>query len=127
MGKEKNPNLLSIIAKLAVAHINRLVNIFQLAGLEARLAIKTLINIIVLLFIMLFLAICTWFFFMLTIFYYLISIHFSAIFAAGILTILNFIFILLIGFLILKMKRNLFFPLTRKHIRDNHVSAELIE
>lgn len=123
----KKPGLTSILSNLLIAYINRLTDLIHLAGLEAKLAVKTLVNIIILIFIMIIFLISTWLCFLFLVFSYLISLHLSWVFSAFILTLLNIILFAVVCLFILKIKKNLFFPATRKQLKNDNVAEGLIE
>jgi hypothetical protein len=119
MESEKNPSLLTIITNILIAYFKRLTDLIHLAGLETRLAIKTLITISILLFIIIILLVSTWLCCLLIIFSYLISLHYSWVFSACLLTIFNIVLMAIVFCCILIIKKNLFFPALRRQIKND--------
>jgi hypothetical protein len=116
MDNQEQPSLLMSMLHLIQAYLNRLSDIMHLASLEARLALKTLVSLTLLFFFLFILLLSSWLSVMMLLFVTLLSWHYSLIFSAAIITVLN-LSLLIIGTLYsLKLKRNLFFPATRKHI-----------
>lgn len=116
MKNKKKPSLLMIITNLVGAYVKRLTDLTQLASLEAKLAVKSLIKIIILVYFLGFVFISTWLCLLLVLFLYLVSLQFSWISAAFIITSLNCIIFFIIIFSIFKLKKNIFFPATRRQI-----------
>src|SRR5580700_2626450 len=116
MENSDEPNLIQVLINLISAYFKRLNDLFHLAELEARLAVKTLVNIIFLSFVLCMLIISAWLCALTMLFVYLVSLHFSLLSAACIITFVNIFLITAIVIVILKIKKNLFFPATRKHL-----------
>lgn len=115
---KKRSTLILIIKNLAQMYLNRLGNIAQLASLEAQLARKTLATIVFLFLILAFLLISTWMSLLLLLFIYLISLHYSLLFASSVIVGLNIILLLVIVLYLQKIKKNLFFPATRRQLSN---------
>jgi uncharacterized membrane protein YqjE len=116
MRNKTTQTLFAIFSNLIHAYVKRITDLVQLAGLEARLAGKTLIQISILIYIVSVLLISTWFCMLLLLFIYLVSLQFTWVVAAFIITILNVALLFVTIFSILKIKRNLFFPATRRQL-----------
>lgn len=89
----------------------------KLIGLEANLASKSLISIIILSVIMALLCTTTWICIMLLIFFYLISLTWTTMEALLIIILLNVILLIIVSFSIVQFKKKLLFPETRRRIR----------
>lgn len=117
MGKRKS-HLFAIIKNLIKAHIARISDIATLASLEATLARKTLLTIIILggitiiLFISCWLSLLAWFFL------YLLSFHLTPMLSAFILFLSHLFILGLVLIYIIKIKKRLFFPATRRQITN---------
>jgi hypothetical protein len=121
MGKAKKSGLIFVIKTLIESYIRRLRNLTYLASLEAKLAGRTLIKIIILLIIFGFLLASIWFSLLLVIFIYLVSLHYSWLFASAIITFINIFLSSAVFFYILYIKQYLLFPATRKQISNTTI------
>lgn len=92
-------------------------NVLALIGLEARLAGKHLIVIIVLSFILAAILTSTWFCTLALVVVYLVSINWSWAQAIMAVIILNLVLFIIIGIAINNAKENLLFPATRRKLR----------
>lgn len=123
MEKKTATSFFMIILNLISAYVKRFADISRLTVLEAKLAGITLIKITILIYIMSLLLFSTWLCILLVLFMYLISLHYSWLFASSLITIVNFVLLILVTFFVLKLKRNLLFEATRRQlaaIKDNH-------
>lgn len=100
------PTLFNLVAK-----------IFNLIGLEARLAGKSLVSIIILSVMVVLLFTTTWICVMLLIFFYLLSLSWTIMESLFIIMTLNLILLIIVAFSINKFKKRLLFPETRRRIR----------
>lgn len=100
------PTLFSLVGK-----------IINLIGLEARLAGKSLISIIILSVMLALLFTTTWICIMMMIFFYCISLSWSTIESLFIIMMLNIILIVIVSFGVGRFKKKLLFPETRRRIR----------
>lgn len=116
MPKRKPLGLINVAIHLIQAYVNRFIDLTQLASLEARLAVKTLVMIAIMAVVMLVFIASTWGSLQLLFFFYLISLKFTFISASLMLVGLNFIVLLTIGLYIKRIKRHLYFPATRKQL-----------
>lgn len=91
--------------------------IISLLGLEARLAGRSFIIIIMLLMIIGTVFTATWLCLLTMLFFYFTSLHLSVQLSLLFLVVINLLMIVLVGLLILKFKKNLFFPATRRQIK----------
>ena len=117
----KDNNLIIIIKNLIESYIERLGQLSYLASLEARLAGRTLLHITGLLFIAGFLLASIWFSLLLIVFFYLISLYFSALTAAVTIACINILVFAAIVSYIFRIKKNLFFPATRRQISNTEI------
>lgn len=118
MTKKKSKNIFNIFKNLAFGHMRRLVDLFYLANLEARLAGKTLSTMMVMAVLMLFLLSSTWLSFLFLIFFVFLYFNFSQLFAAGMLFLLNLILILSVYIYVKMIRKNLSFPATRRQLAN---------
>lgn len=120
MEKGKKTSLALVLIDLVQASIRRFVNVIELASLEAKLAVRTLFNLTILFFVLTILLISTWLSLLVFAFFYFISLGFSSLAAAGIIALINVCLLMICCFTMWKMKRNLFFPSTRKQLGYHH-------
>lgn len=107
-----------MLLNLVRLRVRRVTDLVQLIGLETKLAGRTLVRIIILMFVMIVLIIATWIAILVMIFTFLIAFHFSALTAAIIITLLNLILLIAVIIAILRIKENLFFPATRRQLSN---------
>jgi hypothetical protein len=105
-----------MITNIVVGHFRRVTDLVHLFSLETRLAGRTLIRIIILVVIMIMLIIVTWVCVILILFTLLVAVHFSALSAALMITLLNLILLSVVVISILRIRHNLFFPATRRQL-----------
>lgn len=117
MADKKALSLIKIFKNLIQAYVQRITDITHLASLEARLAIKTLITISILCLVIVLFAISFWLNLLLVFYLYLVSLHYSFLASAIFILGLNFVAILVTYLVIRKIKKNLFFPATRRATR----------
>lgn len=101
------PTLFSLVGKIVT-----------LIGLEARLAGRSLISIIILSVMFAILLTSTWLCVLAMLFFYLTSLQWTAQLSLLILVLLNIILLIIITLVISKFKRKLLFPHTRRRL--NH-------
>lgn len=119
--------ILKTLLNIIQAYIQRIAALTQLATLEAKLALKTLLIITVLLFVLSIIFLSTWFS-LLFLCYQWLSEYFSPIISATCIVGINVFVLLLIVGTILKIKKNLFFPTTRSHLQQfNPKHEELLD
>lgn len=116
MDKKKTVSLLIVIKNLLRAYLKKINALTQLATLEAQLAGQTLVTMVLLIFVMLFLLISTWLSFLVLLFCSLLWCHLSSLTASAIILAVNIIVSLSIYLYMRKIKKNLFFPATRKQL-----------
>lgn len=97
--------------------INLASNMVSLLGVEARLAGKALLIILLLSLMFASLLTISWVCLLGMLFLYLISLHWSWLFSLFVIFMGNTILLLMIGIIILTIKNNLFFSATREKCR----------
>lgn len=113
-------SFLEILISLIQSSFKTFKEMTQLAGLETKLAKKTLVNILILSSIIKIFTLTTWLSFCGVIGLYLMSLGFSALFTLSIICLLNFLVVLAIAITILRIKAYLFFPATRRQLQLMH-------
>lgn len=127
MSQEKKTSLIPILVNLAQAYLKRLCDVIELASLEARLAVRTLFSLAILFFVACILVFSSWLCLLFLAFLYLVSLQYTPLFAASIITLMNVVLLLTCGIYIWNVKRNLFFPATRKQLYGaNNADKELL-
>ena len=109
-------NLFSIIVNLIEAYIEQVKDFTHLIGLEADLAGKTLIEIIILLLALAFFLFPSWLCLQVLLFFYLLTLHYSYVMAALFVALFNLFLVVSCFLTIIKIKKYLFFPATRKQL-----------
>lgn len=127
MENEKEPGLITVLSNLFIAYLKRFTELIHLAELEAKLAVKTLIQIFILLYFSTLLLLTAWLSLLGVLFFYLTSLHFTPLFAACVIAALNILLILLIAMSIFIIKKNLFFPATRRQLQLTVANEEGIQ
>lgn len=120
---KKAPSVIGIVKNLALYYLKRLDNVARLASLEARLARKTIAALTLLIIVMGFLLISTWASLLLLLFVFILSLHYSMLVASLVIVVLNLILLLALYLYMGKIKKNLFFPATRRQL-SNIVSKD---
>ena len=123
----EDPNHSSFVMtfiNIFLAYIKRLSDIAQLASLEARLAARTLFCLISLFFVLFILVTASWFSILFLICSYTLSLGYSLFFSATILCGLNLLLLAIIAIAIIRIKRNLFFPATRREIQTTAILSK---
>ena len=123
MGTQPTENLTTLIRNLIRAYLKRLSDITRLAKLEARLAGKSFIRILFLLFILGFLFMSGWLCILLMLFLCFISLQFSFLSSALIITFINLLLMIGILLYVKHLKKALFFPVTRKQLNETKLPA----
>lgn len=118
MTKKESSNIFGIFKNLLLSHAKRLVDLFYLANLEARLAGKTLVSLIVMAVLLLFLLSSTWLSLLFLIFFIFLYFNFSQLFAATIIFLLNLLMIGAIYIYVRIIRKNLTFPATRRQLAN---------
>lgn len=91
--------------------------LIHLASLESKLAVKSLVKIVALSFIVATLLTSTWLCILALLFVLIIAMHLSSSFALCIITLLNVLLLVMVSILIIRAKDKLFFPATRRQLR----------
>lgn len=127
MGKIKISDIFASLSNILQAYIQRVAALSHLASLEAKLAIKTLIEITALLFVLSIVLISSWLSILFLI-YKCLLLYFTPIMAASSVVGINLILFITIVAVIFNIKKNLSFPVTRKHLqRLNPTHEELTD
>ncbi|EKD72617.1 MAG: hypothetical protein ACD_45C00623G0003 [uncultured bacterium] len=98
--------------------INILSNVIALVNLETRIAGKTIVAILTLAVIYATLLTATWLSLLAILVVYLVSLQWSLLVSLLIALALNIVCLLVIGLILLRMKKNLFFPATVSECRN---------
>ena len=106
-------NLLTAITNLVLLYIKRVSDLVNLAAIEAQLALKTLVILAILIFIVGSLLTACWITILTFIFFYLVSLNLSYLISSAIIVGINITVLAIVLFIIYKIKDNLFFPATR--------------
>ena len=120
MPQKKKSNISKAILNLVLMVPNLfsfVKNIISLAGLEARLAGRSIILIIVLSLLSVCVLTSTWLCMLGFVFLYLYSLKMSLLFCMFVIFMMNILLLLIISMLLCKYKNNLSFPATRRQIR----------
>lgn len=107
------------IKNIAQTFLKTITDLALLASTEARLAGESIIKIIQLIVIIKILAIITWLSLCGAVAFYVVSLNFSWIVAFLAVAGLNLIALVLAYLMQLKLKKNLYFPATRRQLRSS--------
>jgi uncharacterized membrane protein YqjE len=122
--KNEQPNFILLVIELVANYMQRIQYLVNLAALEAQLAVKTLVVITALIFILSSVITVSWLSILALLFFYLVSIQYSWLTACAIIVMVNVLALATIFFVIHKIKRNLFFPSTREQLTHARLTAE---
>ena len=126
MEDEDIPSTLTVIIDLVITYMKRVNDLLHLAALEAQLALRTLVMIAILIFVLGTILTGFWLSILAFIFFYLESLHFSTLSASAMLVGINIFTLAGILAVIYKIKENLFFQETRNQLNMNqHTMEEL--
>src|SRR5471030_3037449 len=115
MKNNKRQRLFSLVKDIVQTYFQKLSDIQQLAKLEARLAGRSLISLIIAIIIIGFLVGSAWLSLLLMLFIFLFSfLHFSLLLAAFVVVILNLLCLAFACWWLIRAKKNLFFKATRR-------------
>lgn len=117
MTEYNNQSLTDTIKSLTQAFFKTVKDTASLAGAEAKLAGKSLINIALLLIVLRALAFLTWISICAVLALYLLSLGYTWLTALAAVTLLNVIAIAVVVVGLLRLKRNLSFPATRRQLQ----------
>ncbi len=120
MASKKKPTLSRAILSLLIGMpslIALVAKIISLIGIEARLAGRSLMSIIILSLTFALLITTTWSCLLIMLFLYLVSLTWSAQQALLIILSLNILLLIIIALSIAKFKKKLLFPETRRRIK----------
>jgi hypothetical protein len=114
----KKTALYFIVMQLVMVMCKPFIQLIDLLKSETKLAVISLIKMIALVMSMLFLSTLTWVLLLFSLFYYLISLHYTYWCALLILAAINFCIIILLYFILKKIKNNSFFSLSREQFAN---------
>lgn len=114
--KNKKFNLFLTFKYLITSYLKRWTDFTHLAQLEAKLAFHTVLQLTILVYILGFILTATWISLLLLLFLYLVSLHYSLIFCAAVILIMNLCLLLGMILYILKIKQRLYFNATRRQL-----------
>ncbi len=107
---------MGLITGLVSAYFNKWLDLGHLLRLESKLAVKSLIHVVMLACIALLLLLVTWLSLLMLLFFYLSALSISPLSIALIITVINLICLLISVYVIYKKKDNLNFKHTRKQL-----------
>ena len=113
-------NLLIVVPTL-FSMINKAI---MLIGLEARLAGRSIITIIIFTFVFGISLTSTWLCILAMLYNYFLSLHWSWQLAGSLIILLNLLLMIVSAIILSKSKNNLTFPVTRKHFLHSHSDEE---
>jgi len=116
MEENNNPNILTLSIELIQAYLAHLSDMAHLFNLEAKLAVKSLVIIIALAFVMSLLLLSSWLSAMTLLFVVLLDFDFSKLTAATVVTLVNLIVLATLYACTLRLRKNLLFAATRRQI-----------
>lgn len=102
---------------MVLSQVNRVADLFHLLKLETKLAARTLVLIAILSFILSSVITVSWLSICIWLFFYLVSLHYSYLYAWSIITVINVgIMIILIAYLY-SLKKRLSLPTFRRRLK----------
>jgi hypothetical protein len=116
--EEDNSNIITLGVNLIQAYLKRLSDLAHLANLEAKLALKTLVNLTILLFVGILLLLASWCSLLTLLFIYLVSLNLSWLVSAAIVCAVNITLLISVICYMFAIKKYLFFPATRRQISE---------
>ena len=116
MDDETNQNIISIISDVILLQIKRIGDLLDLAALEAELALKTLVILAVLIFILGAVITVSWLSIIALLFIYLLSLHMSMLSAIAVVVAVNLFVLISLCIIMFKLKARLFFPVIRRQV-----------
>jgi hypothetical protein len=105
-------NLIFVVPNL----FSLLTYVVTIAGYETRLALRSLIVILILAFVVGALVTTTWMGVLAMVYIYLVSIHWTPLASIAIVLLVNLVMLLIFAIIILKQRKNLSFIATRKQL-----------
>lgn len=120
MADKKKDGFSSTVVKLVLLATNFfsfMDNLTALIKLEARLAGKSLVAIVILSFLIVTLITSSWLLILTMLYFYFISLQWTATFSIFILLLFNIFFLVIVGIILSKVKNDLLFPLSREKCR----------
>ncbi|MBA3661818.1 MAG: hypothetical protein H0W64_08830 [Gammaproteobacteria bacterium] len=116
MAKKDSISLFNIAKHLLQAYLKKISDVTQLATLEAQLAGRTFITMMVLFVVLFFFLISTWLSLLVLLFFFFIWLQFSSLAASAMIVLFNALVVLSTCVYLKQIKKNLFFPATRRQL-----------
>jgi uncharacterized membrane protein YqjE len=116
MDEDKGISIISVITDLVSSYVERVSDLVNLAALEAQLAVKSLVAICMLIFVISSILTAFWITLLAFIFFCLVSLDYSQMLASLVLVIINIVMLSFLFYVIYRLKNNLFFPATREQL-----------
>lgn len=117
MQDESKVSLSQLVNNWARTFFKLLSDMAQLVSLEAQLAKRSLVTIVILLIVLACLLMTTWMSLLALIVAFFLYLHFTLVTSVLIIVLLNIFLIIGVYAFILKLKEDLFFPVTRRQLR----------
>ncbi len=124
MEEKSHLSIFAIIKNVAQSFFKLVIDLKNLAAAEAKLAMQSLVNLIILAVVGLLLAITTWICILAMVVASLVSIHVSWLSSFFVVALLNVLALCIVGLYIVRMKNNLTFQATRRQLRSLSNSEE---
>ena len=124
MEKRKNPSLYRLVTRMIDGFLKTTKDLSALAQAEARLAIKSFINIAILSVLLRTLLITTWLSICAGFALYLAILQNNWMLSFAEMAVLNFILMIIVGVYILKLKNNFSFSGTRRQLDFSNIQSE---
>ncbi len=116
MEEDNNSNILTVSIELIQAYLAHMSDMAHLFNLEAKLAMKSLVIIIVLAFVMSLLLLSSWLSAMTLLFVALLDFNFSKLAAAAVVALVNIVVLASLFAYTRRLRKNLLFAATRRQI-----------
>lgn len=116
MEEQSNRSLYNIINVIIGTYFKLISDVFKIFNLESLLAKKSLIKIIILALFAGVILFSTWLSLLGLLLIYLIQLHYGWIISMSAIALLNILILLIIVFIIMRLKNNLSFSATRRQI-----------
>jgi hypothetical protein len=120
-------NIFSATKDIISGYFERWCDVATLAKLETKLAAQTAIKITIIIYLLGFFLASTWISVLAILFLYFVALHFSWLFSAAMILLLNLFVVSGLILYILGIRRNLYFQATRRQLKSNERSTELQE
>lgn len=120
MKRKKPISFFGLIQDILEIYLERTIDLIRLISLEKELAKKTALQVLILSFIFAVLFISTWLSLLTLFFLGLRALHINDLISALLIVVLNASLLAAIWFYIVKIKEDMFFPVTRKQLSASH-------